>query len=37
MDRLGHQSHTERGANAAHNIESRGAFGAQGSLANSRL
>jgi hypothetical protein len=29
MDRLSHQSHTERGANAAHGIESRGAIGAQ--------
>ena len=30
MDRLSHQSHTERGANAAHGIESRRAIGAQG-------
>ena len=30
MDRLSHQPHTERGADAAHGIESRGAIGAQG-------
>ena len=30
MDRLSHQSHTKRGANAAHGIESGDAVGAQG-------
>ena len=30
MGRLSHQSHTERGANSAHDIESRRTIGAQG-------